>query len=76
VVEHAVARIRRELLPLYPNVYEVVGIEHTYGCGVAIDAPGAAIPIRTLHNIARNPNFGGTSMAFRLQLFTAQADHH
>ncbi|MGH8819000.1 MAG: UxaA family hydrolase, partial [Achromobacter pestifer] len=40
--------------------------EHTYGCGVAIDAPGAAIPIRTLHNIARNPNFGGTSMVVSL----------
>ncbi len=66
VVEHAVARIRRELLPRYPNVDDVVGIEHTYGCGVAIDAPGAAIPIKTLHNIARNPNFGGTSMVVSL----------
>lgn len=66
VVEHAVARIRQELLPRYPNVDDVVGIEHTYGCGVAIDAPGAAVPIRTLHNIARNPNFGGTSMVVSL----------
>ncbi|MEI2416501.1 galactarate dehydratase [Orrella sp. JC864] len=66
VVEHAVARIRRELLPRYPNVDDVVGLEHTYGCGVAIDAPGAAIPIRTLRNIARNPNFGGTSMVVSL----------
>ena len=68
VVEHAVARIRQEMLPRYPNVDDVVGIEHTYGCGVAIDAPGAAIPIRTLHNIARNPNFGGTSMVVSLGL--------
>ncbi|CAB3928021.1 galactarate dehydratase [Achromobacter deleyi] len=66
VVEHAVARIRRELLPRYPNVDDVVGLEHTYGCGVAIDAPGAAIPVRTLHNIARNPNFGGTTMVVSL----------
>lgn len=66
VVEHAVERIRRELLPRYPNVDGVVGIEHTYGCGVAIDAPGAAIPVRTLHNIARNPNFGGTAMVVSL----------
>ncbi len=66
VVEHAVARIRKELLPSYPNVDDVIGIEHTYGCGVAIDAPGAAIPIRTLHNIARNPNFGGTTMVVSL----------
>lgn len=66
VVEHAVERIRRELLPRYPNVDGVVGIEHTYGCGVAIDAPGAAVPVRTLHNITRNPNFGGTAMVVSL----------
>src|SRR3546814_3069110 len=44
----------------------VVGLEHTYGCGVAIDAPGAAVPIRTLRNISRNPNFGGTAMMVSL----------
>src|SRR5215510_1052444 len=59
VVEHAVRRIRTELLPRYPNVDDVVGLEHIYGCGVAIDAPEAEIPIRTLRNISRNPNFGG-----------------
>lgn len=74
VVEHAVARIRRELLPRYPNVDDVVGLEHTYGCGVAIDAPGAAIPIRTLHNISRNPNFGGTSMVVSLGCEKLQPD--
>jgi len=58
VVEHAVARIKAELLPRYPNVDDVVGLEHTYGCGVAIDAPDAVIPIRTLRNLSRNPNFG------------------
>src|SRR3546814_1712011 len=46
VVEHAVQRIKAELLPRYPNVDDVVGLEHTYGCGVAIDAPGAAVPLR------------------------------
>jgi galactarate dehydratase len=74
VVEHAVARIRRELLPRYPNVDDVVGLEHTYGCGVAIDAPGAAIPIRTLRNISRNPNFGGTSMVVSLGCEKLQPD--
>lgn len=59
VVREAVKRIEHELLPLYPNVDGVVGLEHTYGCGVAIDAPGAEIPIRTLRNISLNPNFGG-----------------
>jgi galactarate dehydratase len=66
VVEHAVKRIREELLPRFPNVDDVVGLEHTYGCGVAIDAPGAAVPIRTLRNIAKNPNFGGTTMVVSL----------
>jgi galactarate dehydratase len=59
VVKHAVARIEQELLPLYPHVDGVVGLEHSYGCGVAIDAPGADIPIRTLRHISLNPNFGG-----------------
>jgi len=66
VVQHAVARIRAELLPKYPNVDGVVGLEHTYGCGVAIDAPDAPIPIRTLRNISRNPNFGGEVMVVSL----------
>ncbi len=66
VVEHAVDRIRRELLPRFPNVDGVVGLDHIYGCGVAIDAPDAPIPIRTLHNISRNPNFGGETMVVSL----------
>ena len=61
-VEFAVRRIREELLPKYPNVDDVIAIAHSYGCGVAISAPGAAIPIRTLQNLARNPNFGGEVM--------------
>jgi len=66
VVEFAVERIKNELLPKYPNVDDVVGLEHTYGCGVAIDAPGAPIPIRTIRNIALNPNFGGQAMVVSL----------
>ena len=66
VVDYAVQRIKKELLPNYPNVEDVIGIEHTYGCGVAIDAPGAEIPIRTIRNIARNPNFGGQAMIVSL----------
>ena len=41
-VDFAVRRIKAELLPRYPNVDDVVAITHNYGCGVAIDAPGAA----------------------------------
>ncbi|HRE13331.1 MAG TPA: UxaA family hydrolase, partial [Usitatibacteraceae bacterium] len=56
VTDHAVRRIRDELLPKFPNVDGVVALSHGYGCGVAIDAPDAPIPIRTLRNISRNPN--------------------
>jgi galactarate dehydratase len=66
VVDHAVQRIKTELLPRYRNVDDVVGLEHSYGCGVAIDAPGAEIPIRTLRNISLNPNFGGEVMVVSL----------
>jgi galactarate dehydratase len=66
VVAHAVQRIKAELLPRYPHVDDVVAIEHGYGCGVAIDAEGAEIPIRTLRNIARNPNFGGEVLVVSL----------
>lgn len=66
VVDFAVERIKSELLPLFPNVDDVIGIEHSYGCGVAIDAKNADIPIRTLRNIALNPNFGGEVMVVSL----------
>jgi galactarate dehydratase len=66
VTEFAVQRIKRELLPRYPNVDDVVALEHSYGCGVAIDAPDAVIPIRTLRNISLNPNFGGEVMVVSL----------
>ena len=66
VVDFALQRIKAELLPRYPNVDDVIGLEHSYGCGVAIDAPGAEIPIRTLRNISLNPNFGGEVMVVSL----------
>jgi len=66
VVDFAVRRIKAELLPRYPNVDDVVALEHTYGCGVAIDAPDAVVPIRTLRNISLNPNFGGEVMVVSL----------
>ena len=66
VVDFAVKRIKAELLTKFPNVDDVVGLEHTYGCGVAIDAPDAIIPIRTLRNISLNPNFGGEVMVVSL----------
>jgi galactarate dehydratase len=58
-MEFALKRIKAELLPKYPNVDDVVVLTHAYGCGVAINAPAAVVPIRTLQNLANNPNFGG-----------------
>jgi len=65
-MEYAVKRIRAELLPKYPNVDDVVTLTHAYGCGVAINAPDAVVPIRTLQNIAQNPNFGGEILVISL----------
>lgn len=65
-VEFAVRRIKSEILPRYPNVDDVVAITHPYGCGVAINAPGAEIPIRTIRNLSLNPNLGGASMVVSL----------
>jgi galactarate dehydratase len=65
-VEFAVRRIRDEILPRFPGVDGVVAITHNFGCGVAIDAPGAAVPIHTLRHIGTNPNLGGAPMAVGL----------
>ena len=48
-------KIKQELLPKYSNVDDVVAINHDYGCGIAINAPAAIIPIRTIQNITTNP---------------------
>jgi len=66
VTEFAVQRIKAELLPRFPNVDDVVALQHGYGCGVAIEAPDAPVPIRTLRNISLNPNFGGEVMVVSL----------
>jgi len=65
-VEYAVKKIKTELLAKYPNVDDVIAITHLYGCGVAIDAPGAEIPIRTLRNLSLNPNLGGAPLVVSL----------
>lgn len=66
VLEHAVRKIRAELLPRYPNVDDVVALTHEFGCGAAFDAIGAEIPIRTVRNLARNPNLGGQPLVVAL----------
>jgi galactarate dehydratase len=65
-MEYALKRIKAELLPKYPNVDDVVVLTHAYGCGVAINAPEAVVPIRTLQNLAHNPNFGGEVLVIGL----------
>jgi galactarate dehydratase len=65
-VEIAARRIKTEILPRYPNVDDVIALTHNYGCGVAINAPGSEIPIRTLRNLSLNPNLGGAPMVVSL----------
>ncbi len=65
-IEYAIKRIKAELLSKYPNVDDVIAITHVYGCGVAINAPGSEIPIRTLRNLSLNPNLGGQPMLVSL----------
>jgi galactarate dehydratase len=65
-VDHAVRRIKSEILPRYPNVDDVVAITHSYGCGVAIDAPGAQIPIRTLKHISLHANLAADPLVVSL----------
>lgn len=66
VVHVAVEKMKRELLPKYPHVDDIVVLEHAYGCGVAINGAGAEFPIRAVRNFAKNPNFGGVLMVVSL----------
>lgn len=66
MANYVIEKIKKELLPLYPNVDDVVALTHQYGCGVAINAPAAIIPIKTIYNLARNPNLGGEIMILSL----------
>lgn len=74
VLDHAVRRIEQELLPRYPNVEGVLALTHSYGCGVAIHAPDAEVPIRTVRNLARNPNLGGEALVVGLGCEKLQAE--
>ncbi|HWK46991.1 MAG TPA: galactarate dehydratase [Stellaceae bacterium] len=65
-LDFAVKRIKDQLLPKYPYVDDVIALNHVYGCGVAINAPLAVVPIRTLQGLAQNPNFGGEVMVVGL----------
>ena len=64
--DHVARQVREKLLPSFPNVDGVVALNHSYGCGVAIKSPMAEIPIKTIQNIVKNPNFGGEVMVLGL----------
>ncbi|MGF6989326.1 galactarate dehydratase [Lachnospiraceae bacterium PF1-21] len=66
VLNVAVKKMKQELLPKYPHVDDIVPINHAYGCGVAINAKEAKVPIRSLRNLVHNPNFGGEVMVVAL----------
>lgn len=66
VLNVAVKKIKQDILPKYPNVDDVIVINHQYGCGVAIQADDADIPIRGLRNLLKHPNFGGEVMVVSL----------
>jgi len=65
-VDYAVRRIKTEILPRFSAVDDVVAITHTYGCGIALDAPGAGIPISTIRHISTHPNLGGEPLVVSL----------
>src|SRR5215471_2031636 len=65
-VDYAVRRIKNEILPRFSGVDDVVAITHTYGCGIALDAPGADIPISTIRHISTHPNLGGEPLVVSL----------
>lgn len=66
LAQYVVKKVKEALLFKYPNVDDVIALNHTYGCGVAINAPAAMIPIRTIKNLALNPNLGGETMVIGL----------
>lgn len=66
VVNAAVEKIKKELLPKYQNVDDVVALNHLYGCGVAINAKNSEIPKRTIRNLMDNPNFGNERLIVSL----------
>lgn len=74
VLNVAVARMKAELLPKYLRVDDIVPINHAYGCGVAIGAREAKVPIRSLRNLVKHPNFGGQVMVVGLGCEKLTAD--
>lgn len=66
VLNVAVERLKKEILPKYENVDDIIALNHLYGCGVAIKGNGAEIPIRTIKNLSENANLGGEILTVSL----------
>jgi galactarate dehydratase len=73
-VDYAVRRIKNEFLPRFRNVDDVIAITHTYGCGIAMDAPGAEVPINTIRHISTHANLGGAPLVVSLGCEKLQPD--
>src|SRR5689334_16278612 len=73
-VDYAVRRIKTEILPRFRNVDDVIAITHTYGCGIAMDVPGAEVPISTIRNISTHPTLGGSPLVVSLGCEKLQPD--
>jgi galactarate dehydratase len=74
-VDYAVRRIKEELLPRFSNIDDVVAITHTYGCGIALEAPGSEIPISTLRHIGTHANLGAAPLVVSLGCEKLQPSH-
>src|SRR4051794_35305329 len=73
-VDYAVRRIKQEILPHFSNVDDVIAVTHNYGCGVAINAPGAEIPINTIRHISTHANLGASPLIVSLGCEKLQPD--
>ena len=62
VLRIAAEKIKKEILPKYPNVDGVSALIHPYGCGVAINATDAYIPIRRISYLILHTIFCGVLM--------------
>ena len=54
-----VDRAKRELLPAYPNVTDIIALSHKHGCATRDGSPELGMLQRTLAGFAHNPNVAG-----------------
>jgi altronate hydrolase len=54
-----VERAKRELLPRFPNVTDIIALSHKHGCATRDGSPELGMLQRTLAGFAHNPNVAG-----------------